>query len=97
MTVVGVDVEGAQMGGDRLAEGADLAGVAAAAAYGRPLGALGDVLALVEHRAGVHHDLVDARLGRLGHRFGRLSGPDPGLDVTGPNHTFHLNLQLAEA
>ena len=94
LDAVGVGVERAQVGGDRLAEGARTA-LAAGAAHGRALGALRDVLALGEHRARVDQDLVDAGLRRLGDRLGRLTGPDPGLDVTGTKHTVHLFLQLA--
>jgi hypothetical protein len=55
------------------------------------------VLPLGEHRRRERHDRVDGGLCRLRHRFGRLAGPDPGLDVTGAKSTVHLDLQLAEA
>ena len=96
----GVDVQRAQVEGDDVAEGAGAAvraAVAAAAAYRGPLGAVGDVLALGEHRRRERHDLVERRLGGLGHGLGRLPGPDPGLDVAGAECAVHLYLQLAEA
>ena len=94
-----VDVEAAQVLGDRVPQGAPATqrALAAAAAYRRLLGALRDVGTLVEHRPGERHDLLDGRLGGLGHRLGRLAGTDAGLDVSRANSAVHLNLQLAEA
>ena len=100
LTDAGVDVQGAQVEGHDVAEGAGAAvraALAAAAAYRRALGAVGDVLALGEHGRRERHDLVEGRLGGLGHGLGRLAGPDPGLDVARAECAVHLYLQLAEA
>ena len=93
-----VDVLAAQVAADRVAErAAGRRGGAGRAAQGRALGALGDVLALGEHRGGERHDLVDRGLGRGGDGLGGLAGTDPRLDVARSQDALHLDLQLAEA
>ncbi|MDN5789893.1 MAG: hypothetical protein L0H25_03360 [Micrococcales bacterium] len=54
----------------------------------------GDVLALGEDRPLVAVDLLDAPPGTIGHLVGAQTRPDHGLDVPGPRHALHLDLQL---
>ena len=61
------------------------------------LGEPGDVFPLGDHRSRERLDLRHGNPGRLRHRFERLPGPDPGLDVARPQCTFHLDLQLSHA
>jgi hypothetical protein len=60
-------------------------------------GRLGDVPALGEHGHAVRHDPLDRDPGERGHAVRRVSGPDPGLDVTRTQGAVHLNLQLSES
>nr|WP_254185559.1 hypothetical protein [Nocardioides panacis] len=92
----GVDVAGAEPLRDHVAEqpGRALARLAAHRGALRPVG---DVGSLGEHRGGVAHDLLEARLGGGRDVLGGLAGPDAGLDVAGAQCAFHGDLQLAEA
>jgi hypothetical protein len=73
------------------------AGLAGGAAQRRGLGALGDVLALAQHRPDERHDRLDGGLRRGGDRLGSLAGSDPGLDLAGAEGARHLFLQRSRS